>query len=92
MDNKEIMGNGSSYIIWISKNRDKVDAIHRPMMDMGDMHKKLDASWYWHVSTIEVLQDCRIPSLYHGKGIWATIVEHNNGDWDKMPTFEIHCI
>ena len=82
------MGNGSSYIIYISTDHDKVAALHRPMMDMAATHP----GWYWHVSTVQVLKDCRIPELYHGKCYWATLIEHNNGDWGKAPTYEIHCI
>lgn len=82
------MGNASSYIIYISNNYEKAHAIHKPMLDMKNVH----AEWYWAVSTVQVLQDCRIPALYHGEGYWATIVEHNNGDWHKAPTYEIHCI
>ena len=82
------MGNGCSYIVYISTNSDKAYALHRPMMDMAATHP----GWHWHVSTVQVLKDCRIPALYHGGRYWATLVEHNNGDWSKSPTYEIHCI
>lgn len=84
-------GNGSSYIVYISKDHDKASALHLPMVALGSAHKSIDG-WEWHVSTVEVHQDCRIPSLYHGAGIFATIIEHNNGDWDKAPTYEIHFV
>lgn len=82
------MGNGCSYIVYISTSHDKVSALHRPMLDLAALHP----GWHWHVSTVQVLEDCRIPALYHSKGYWATLVEHNNGSWDKAPTYEIHCI
>lgn len=82
------MGNGCSYIVYISTSRDKVHALHRPMMDMAATHP----GWRWHVSTVQVLKDCRIPGLYHDRHYWATLIEHNNGDWSKAPTYEIHCI
>ncbi len=82
------IGNGCSYIIYISTSHDKVDALHRPMMDMAATHP----GWHWHVSTVQVRKDCRIPELYHSDRYWATLVEHNNGDWNKVPTYEIHCI
>lgn len=82
------MGNGCSYIIYITTNPDKAYALHRPMMDMATTHP----GWHWHVSTVEVLKDCRIPGIYHDRNYWATLVEHNNGDWKKAPTYEIHCI
>lgn len=82
------MGNGCSYIIYITTNPDKAYALHRPMMDMAATHP----GWHWHVSTVEVLKDCRIPGIYHDRNYWATLVEHNNGDWKKAPTYEIHCI
>ena len=82
------MGNGCSYIIYISTDPDKVYALHRPMMDLAAAHP----GWHWHISTVQVLKDCRIPELYHGGRYWATLVEHNNGDWGKAPTYELHCI
>ena len=82
------MGNGCSYIIYITTDPDKAYALRRPMMDMAATHP----GWHWHISTVQVLKDCRIPALYHGDRYWATLVEHNNGDWDRAPTYEIHCI
>ena len=82
------MGNGCSYIIYITIDPDKAYALHRPMMDMAATHP----GWHWHISTVQVLEDCRITALYHGETYWATLVEHNNGDWNKAPTYEIHCI
>lgn len=82
------IGNGSSYIVYLSKNHDSVAALHHPMLAMKKIHDS-SAGWYWTVSTVEVLNDCRVPAVYHGKGMYATIVEHNNGDWNKLPTYEI---
>lgn len=82
------MGNGSSYIIYIADTSEKARAIHSPMVKLKNIHD----GWYWSVSTVEISKDCRIPPLYHDKGYWATIVEHNNGDWQTSPTYEIHCI
>ncbi len=82
------MGNGCSYIIYISTSHDKVSALHHPMLDLAALHP----GWHWNVSTVQVMKDCRIPELYHGGRYWATLVEHNNGDWNKAPTYEIHCI
>lgn len=82
------MGNGSSYIIFISDSCERARAIHKPMLNLKSIHP----DWYWSISTVQVLRDCRIPELYHGRGYWATIIEHNNGDWKKAPTYEIQCI
>lgn len=82
------MRNKSSYIIYVSEIQEKVDALHKPLLNLKNIH----TGWYWHISTVPVLQDCRIPPMYHGENYWATIIEHNNGDWEKATTYEIHCI
>ena len=84
----EPIGNGCSYIIYISTSHDKVSVLHHPMLDLAALHP----GWHWHVSTVQVMKDCRIPELYHGGRYWATLVEHNNGSWSKAPTYEIHCV
>lgn len=77
----------SSYIVYITRSNETAHAIHNLELTKLDMMKA--AGWYYHISTVEVCRDCRVPEFFHENGYWATIIEHNNGDWDKTPTYEL---
>lgn len=78
----------SSYIIYITKTLEEAQGIHKTALSMKDMH----SGWYYSVSTCEVLKDCRVPTFFHDRGYYMTAVEHNNGDWDKKPTYTLYIV
>ena len=47
--------------------------------------------WYYAVHTSEA-NFCLIPDFFHDHGYFATVVEHNNGDWDKAPKYELYIV
>lgn len=80
-------GNGSSsYIVYITKTYQEAKIIHEVAMTQ----KSLLTGWYYHVQTVDVARDCRVPEFFHERGYYATIVEHNRGSWDKEPTYELY--
>lgn len=77
-------GNGSSYKCYLTHN---YKVAHEICSLLGkQVH---DEKEYWHWSCCKVLRDCRIPSLYHDQGYYMALLEHNNGDWNKTPTYEM---
>ena len=81
------MGNGSSYKVYVCRSFNTAEMIHHMMMTaVAD-----NANAYWHVSTI-LSADSRIPEFFHVAGFCFTIVEHNNGDWDIEPTYELYLV
>lgn len=83
------LGNGSSYVVYITRSMEEADVLHCILATQVPMHKY---PWEFHISSVSVLQDCRIPAFFHDRGYWATIIEHNNGDWDKEPTYELYIV
>lgn len=79
----------SSWILYITKSYEEASAIHNTCLAMKEIHT---GDWYYHVNTCEVLQDCRVPSFFHDRGYWVTVVEHNNGDWRKDPTYALFIV
>lgn len=83
------MGNGSSYIVYVTRSMEEAMALHNIFMTQVPMHKY---PWEYHVSSVDICKDCRIPTFFHDHGYWATIVEHNNGDWDKETTYDLYVV
>lgn len=83
------VGNGSSYKLYICKNREDADIIHGVAMSMkpGDDLKE----WYYSVTTCEA-QCCLVPEFFHNRGYYVTIIEHNNGDWCKDEKYELYIV
>ena len=48
--------------------------------------------WYYSVSTAKVLKDCRVPEFFHDRDYWVTVIEHNNGDWNKESKYELYIV
>ena len=80
---------GSSWIVYLTKTREEANAIHNTCYSMKSIHT---GEWYYNVSTCEVLRDCRVPSFFHDRGYWVTVVEHNNGDWSAKPTYTLYIV
>ncbi len=78
----------SSFIVYITKTHDEAMAIHWFAMTQ----KEILEGWHYTVSTVEVQKDCRVPEFFHERGYFATIVEHNNGDWDKPQKYELYIV
>ncbi len=79
----------SSWTVYITKTCQEANMIHQTCLTQKEI---LGGDWHYHVSTAEVQRDCRVPEFFHDRGYWATIVEHNNGDWDKAPTYTLYIV
>lgn len=84
-DFKIKVNEGSSWIVYITETREEATAIHYTLLTQSDM--LLSQGWHYDVSTVDVASDCRVPKFFHNRGYFATIVEHNNGDWKKPSTY-----
>ena len=80
----------SSFIIYITTSWEQAATIHEMARTMQAMHDEKD--WYFQISTSEVKRDCRVPEFFHERAYCCTIIEHNNGDWDKAPTYELYIV
>jgi len=80
--------NGSSWMVYVCKSYEEAKAVQEIAMS----HKTLLKDWYYSVSTCEVLKHCIVPSFFHDRGYWVTVVEHNNGDWNKAPAYELYIV
>ena len=81
----------SSWIVYITKTREEADALHKFALTQRGLLTATDG-WHYTVSTVEVKQDCRVPEFFHDHGYFATIIEHNNGDWEKAPKYELYIV
>lgn len=70
----------SSWIIYITKNHEDAQDLHRFAMTQKAM---MPEGWYYTVQTHQVMEDCRVPEFFHNHDYWMTVIEHNNGDWNK---------
>lgn len=80
--------NNSSWIVYVCKSYEEASAIH----EIARSHKALLKDWYYSVSTCRVMKHCIVPSFFHDKDYWVTIVEHNNGDWNKEASYELYIV
>lgn len=79
----------TSWIIYICKDAETANAIYSVEMTKKDM---LDKEWYYSVSMLHVHSDCRVPEFFRERGYTATIVGHNDGDWDKERTYTLYIV
>lgn len=79
----------SSYSVYIAKTMEEARNIQKFALTQK---KILGDDWYYTVSTVDVLQDCRVPEFFHDHGYFATIIEHNNGDWNKPQKYELYIV
>jgi hypothetical protein len=79
----------SSWIVYITKDLETA----QNLLSMEMVHREmLCGEWYYSVSTCKVMRDCRVPSFFHGEQYYSTIVEHNNGDWDKPQSYSLYIV
>jgi hypothetical protein len=84
------IGNGVSHKVYVCKNRDDANALHQMAMTMKPQETR--TNWYYHVSTFKVGQCCIVPEFFHDQDYTITVVEHNNGDWDEEPKYELYLV
>jgi len=82
------LNNSSSWIVYLTKTYEEAISIHNTCMTQ----KEILTDWYYSVSTNKVLKDCRVPTFFHDKDYWVTVVEHNNGSWDSKPTYTLYIV
>lgn len=76
----------SSWIIYITKNAEDAQNIYNMCMTQ----KEIMNDWYYTISMNKVCKDCRVPTFFHDREYWMVAVEHNNGDWNKKPTYTLY--
>lgn len=82
------LNNSSSWIVYIAKTYEEAIAIQKFAMTQKEM---LDG-WYYSIQTAKVLKDCRVPEFFHDRDYWVTVIEHNNGDWNKESKYELYIV
>ena len=78
----------SSWIVYITKTMEEAINLHKFALTQKE---SMGLDWYY-VSTVDVKRDCRVPEFFHDHGYFATIIEHNNGDWDKPQKYELYIV
>lgn len=78
----------SSWILYITKTWKEANDLH----NFALTQKEILEGWYYTVSTVEVKSDCRVPEFFHNHDYFATVIEHNNGDWDKPQKYELYIV
>ena len=79
----------SSYIVYITKSKEIYSSsIQMELRKRELLHDQL--GWYYSVGGAQVQQDCRVPAFFHGDNFLMVCVEHNNGDWNKQPTYKLY--
>ena len=87
---KEI-NNSSSWTLYIAKNREEAQAAYEVAKTQRETFRKLKG-WYYSVQLVEVLKDCRVPEFFHDRGYYMTVIEHNNGDWNILPQYNLYIV
>lgn len=82
----------SSYIVYIARTYEEARSLHNFAMTYKEMLLESGPSWYYSVSTVSVDKDCRVPEFFHDKGLFATIIEHNNGDWKAPRKYDLYIV
>ena len=75
----------SSWIVYITKTMEEAMSLHNFALSQKE---SMGLDWYY-VSTTSIKNDCRVPKFFHDHGYFATIIEQNNGDWDKPKKYEL---
>lgn len=75
---------------YITKSKEIYSSIYQMEMKKRELlHDQL--GWYYSVGGhAPVQQDCRAPEFFHGDNFLMVCVEHNNGDWNKQPTYKLY--
>ena len=87
---KEI-NNSSSWTLYIAKTREEAQAIYEVAMKQRETFRQLKGRYY-SVQLVEVLQDCRVPEFFYDRGYYMTVIEHNNGDWNILPKYNLYIV
>lgn len=85
---KKQLNASSSWIVYITKTWDEAENLHKFALTQ----KEILEGWYYSVSTVDIKKDCRVPEFFHDRDYYATIIEHNNGDWDKPQKYELYIV
>ena len=80
----------SSWIVYITRTREEANALHKFAMTQQELLIGASGDWYYSVSTVKIEKDCRVPEFFHERGYYATVIEHNNGDWNATPKYDLY--
>ena len=82
----------SSFSVYIAKDFQTAMDIHKIALTTKQMLMDASDDWYYNVSTNRIIEDCRVPKFFHNRDYFATVIEHNRGDWDKEPVYEFYIV
>ena len=82
------LNHSSSWIVYIAKTYEEARAVQ----EFAKTQKEMLDGWYYSVQTATVLKDCRVPEFFHDRDYWVTVIEHNNGDWNKESKYELYIV
>lgn len=85
------INNSSSWTIYLTKTREESEAIHAFAMTQRETLKQI-TGWYYTVMTAQVMNTCLVPQFFHDKGYYMTAIEHNNGDWNTSPKYDLYIV
>lgn len=81
----------TSTTVYICESYESAKAVQ----DILNTHKTLIANgseWYYATMTMKCETFCMVPKFFHNKGYWVTMMQHNQGDWDKEQTYECYLV
>ena len=82
------INNSSSFKVYVCKTREQAEDIMKVAMSMIPKGRE----WYAHAGCNEIKKDCRVPAFFHDLGLWVAAMEHNNGDWNSTPDYELYIV
>lgn len=80
----------SSCIVYVCETNSDAFALHELFMTQKTLH--VTGDWYYHVRTNKVHEDSRVPTFFHNRDYWVTVIEHNNGDWNSEQTYDLYIV
>lgn len=78
----------SSFVVFIG-TEEAARAIYDKFSPLKDI---MGPDWYYNVMRFQVDTSCIVPKIFHNRGYWATVINHNNGDWDKEANYTLYMI
>lgn len=78
----------SSWIIYVCKDAEIAEDVRRMCENMKPVAGTKEA--YCHVMSCKIYSACMVPEFFHNRGYYMVGVEHNRGDWDLEPTYDLY--
>ena len=79
----------SSYRIYLTKNPEVARVLSQGWRDQEYLDSGRETKKIISRGSGPVNNDCRIPEIYHGRGLFYCTIEYKNGDTWDLPEYEI---